>query len=116
MRKLTKVLRYLRKYWVIAALSPLFMILEVSMDLLLPDLMSRIVDEGVLPGDMEVIFSVGLRMLIVAFIGCFGDFRDDRIAALFMRSAQGRVFPRHEYELSADRRLYHRFSCDPPYQ
>ena len=42
------------------------------MDLLLPDLMSRIVDEGVLPGDMEVIFSVGLRMLIVAFIGCFG--------------------------------------------
>ena len=48
------------------------MILEVSMDLLLPDLMSRIVDEGVLPGDMEVIFSVGLRMLIVAFIGCFG--------------------------------------------
>ena len=72
MRKLTKVLRYLRKYWIIAALSPLFMILEVSMDLLLPDLMSRIVDEGVLPGDMEVIFSVGLRMLIVAFIGCFG--------------------------------------------
>ena len=69
---MTKVLRYLRKYWVIAALSPLFMILEVSMDLLLPDLMSRIVDEGVLPGDMEVIFSVGLRMLIVAFIGCFG--------------------------------------------
>lgn len=67
-----KVLRYLRKYWIIAALSPLFMILEVSMDLLLPDLMSRIVDEGVLPGDMEVIFSVGLRMLIVAFIGCFG--------------------------------------------
>ncbi len=69
---MTKVLRYLRKYWIIAALSPLFMILEVSMDLLLPDLMSRIVDEGVLPGDMEVIFSVGLRMLIVAFIGCFG--------------------------------------------
>lgn len=69
---MTKVLRYLRKYWIIAALSPLFMILEVSMDLLLPYLMSRIVDEGVLPGDMEVIFSVGLRMLIVAFIGCFG--------------------------------------------
>ncbi len=42
------------------------------MDLLLPDLMSRIVDDGVLPGDMEVIFSVGLRMLIVAVIGCFG--------------------------------------------
>ena len=72
MKKLTKVLKYLKRYWLIAALSPLFMILEVSMDLLLPDLMSRIVDDGVLPGDMEVIFSVGLRMLIVAVIGCFG--------------------------------------------
>lgn len=69
---MTKVLKYLKRYWLIAALSPLFMILEVSMDLLLPDLMSRIVDDGVLPGDMEVIFSVGLRMLIVAVIGCFG--------------------------------------------
>lgn len=72
MRKLTKVLAYLKRYWLIAVLSPLFMILEVSMDLMLPDLMSRIVDDGVLPGDMEVIFSVGLRMLIVAVIGCFG--------------------------------------------
>lgn len=69
---MTKVLKYLKRYWIIAALSPLFMILEVSMDLLLPDLMSRIVDEGVLPGNMEVIFSVGLRMLIVAVIGCLG--------------------------------------------
>lgn len=69
---MTKVLKYLKRYWIIAALSPLFMILEVSMDLLLPDLMSRIVDEGVLPGNMEVIFSIGLRMLIVAVIGCLG--------------------------------------------
>ncbi len=72
MKTLTKVLKYLKKYWIIAALSPVFMILEVSMDLLLPDLMSRIVDEGVLPGDMNVIFEVGMRMLIVAIVGCFG--------------------------------------------
>lgn len=67
-----KVLGYLKKYWFIAALSPLFMILEVSMDLLQPSLMSRIVDEGVLGQNMDIIFSVGVQMLITVFIGCFG--------------------------------------------
>ena len=67
-----KVLSYLKKYWFIALLSPLFMILEVSMDLVQPELMSRIVDEGVLSQNLDVIFSVGLKMLITLFIGCFG--------------------------------------------
>lgn len=48
------------------------MILEVSMDLLQPSLMSRIVDEGVLLGNLDVVFDVGLKMLITLFIGCFG--------------------------------------------
>ncbi len=67
-----KVLSYLKKYWYIAALSPLFMILEVSMDLLQPDLMSRIVDDGVLAGNMELIIEVGIRMVIFTLIGCIG--------------------------------------------
>ncbi len=67
-----KVLSYLKRYWYIAALSPLFMILEVSMDLLQPELMSRIVDEGVLAENMEVILNVGIQMVIFTVIGCIG--------------------------------------------
>lgn len=67
-----KVLKYLKKYWYIAALSPLFMILEVSMDLIQPDLMSRIVDDGVLAENMEVILNVGIQMIIFTVIGCIG--------------------------------------------
>lgn len=67
-----KVLAYLKKYWYIAALSPLFMILEVSMDLLQPDLMSRIVDEGVLGENMDIILNVGIQMIIFTVIGCIG--------------------------------------------
>ena len=37
---MTKVLRYLKKYWFFALLTPLFMVLEVSMDLVQPSLMS----------------------------------------------------------------------------
>ena len=67
-----KVLSYLKKYWYIAALSPLFMILEVSMDLIQPDLMAKIVDDGVLKGDMDIIVRFGIQMLIFTLIGCLG--------------------------------------------
>ncbi len=48
------------------------MILEVSMDLIQPDLMARIVDNGVLAENMEVILNVGIQMIIFTVIGCIG--------------------------------------------
>lgn len=69
---MSKVLKYLKKYWYFAVLSPLFMILEVSMDLLQPSLMSRIVDNGVLDKNIELIVELGIQMLIFTVIGCVG--------------------------------------------
>lgn len=69
---MTKVLKYLKKYWYFAVLSPLFMILEVSMDLVQPSLMSRIVDDGIVSGDIQLIINLGVQMLIFTFIGCLG--------------------------------------------
>lgn len=72
-----KVLRYLKPYWVFALLCPLAMILEVSMDLLQPTLMSDIVDNGIL-GDaaadenLRHVLITGLKMLMFSLIGCFG--------------------------------------------
>ncbi|MED9917789.1 MAG: ABC transporter ATP-binding protein, partial [[Eubacterium] siraeum] len=62
-----KVLRYLKPYWLFALLCPLAMILEVSMDLLQPTLMSDIVDNGIL-GDaaadenLRYVLITGLKM------------------------------------------------------
>ena len=67
-----KVLKYLKKYWYFALLSPLFMILEVSMDLVQPSLMSKIVDEGIISGDISLIVELGVQMLIFTIIGCCG--------------------------------------------
>ncbi len=67
-----KVLGYLKKYWYFALLTPLYMILEVSMDLVQPSLMSRIVDEGIVAGDMELIINLGVQMLIFTILGCCG--------------------------------------------
>lgn len=72
-----KVLRYLKPYWLFALLCPLAMILEVSMDLLQPTLMSDIVDNGIL-GDaaadenLGYVLITGLKMLVFSLIGCFG--------------------------------------------
>lgn len=81
-----KVLSYLKKYWYFAVLSPLFMILEVSMDLLQPSLMSEIVDDGVLGQNMDIIFSVGLRMIITVLIGCIGGILSGVFANLASQS------------------------------
>lgn len=69
--------KYLRKYWVFAILAPLFMLGEVSMDLLQPRLMRTIVDEGVLGlsnggvGDLQLVVSTGIRMIGLVIFGGF---------------------------------------------
>lgn len=71
------MLKYLRKYWLSFILAPLFMLGEVSMDLLQPRLMATIVDEGVLGlsnggvGDMQLVIHTGLRMIGLVLFGCF---------------------------------------------
>lgn len=68
-----KVLKYMKPYWWIALLAPLAMVGEVLVDLWQPKLMSTIVDEGVLQGNMEVILRTGITMLVmVIFGGLFG--------------------------------------------
>ena len=62
---------YIKKYWYWCILAPLFMLGEISMDLLQPDLMADIVDKGVLEGNMSVIVNVGLRMTALVLFGGF---------------------------------------------
>lgn len=70
------MLKYLKKYWFFAILAPLFMLGEVSMDLLQPRLMSTIIDDGVLGlnnnnvGDLSLVISTGLKMIGTVLAGC----------------------------------------------
>ena len=64
-----KLLKYLKKYWFFAIMTPLTMVLEVWVDLKQPDLLSRIVDDGVQKGNIDLIKSTGLLMLGLVFLG-----------------------------------------------
>ena len=61
--------KYVRQYLFFAVLGGLFMVGEVTMDLLQPEIMSRIVDEGVLAGNMALIWRLGLQMIVLVLIG-----------------------------------------------
>jgi len=64
-----KLVKYLKPYWFFAIMTPLTMIGEVFIDLMLPTLMSKIVDEGVLGHNFELIVRTGLMMLLLAVCG-----------------------------------------------
>ncbi len=66
-----KLLKFLKPYWKIAIMSPIFMMAEVIADLYQPKLMADIVDKGVLEGNLNLIFRVGLIMLFIAILGAF---------------------------------------------
>lgn len=63
---------YLRPYKKSVILAPLFMILEVIMDLLQPKLLAHIVDEGIIKGNLDLIVHTGALMLGIAIIGLIG--------------------------------------------
>lgn len=65
-------MKYLKPYWKITILAPLFMALEVSMDLLQPKLMAEIVNQGVFNNDLVFILKTGGLMLLVALFGLIG--------------------------------------------
>lgn len=67
-----KLFKYLKPYWVFAVAAPLFMLIEVSMDLFQPLFMQRIIDVGIVNGDLPYVFSTLLLMLGVAIVGYIG--------------------------------------------
>lgn len=63
-----KLLQSLREYRKNTVLAPVFVIVEVVMEILIPYIMARLIDNGIEPGNMSVILRVGVLLLVVAFI------------------------------------------------
>ena len=81
-----KLAKYLKPYWYLAILAPLFMIGEVAMDLMQPKLMSEIVDVGLLGGtgpDVPFILKTGAIMLVLVVLGGIFGLGHKRSTALW---------------------------------
>ena len=61
--------KYIRPYLHFAIIAGLFMVGEITLDLVQPTLMATIVDDGVLAGNLDLILKYGGIMIILVVIG-----------------------------------------------
>ncbi len=77
-------------------LTPVFMILEVVMEMIIPYLMASIIDKGVTPGDINHIKTTGGLMVVTAvfglFFGLMGAHFGSRASAGLARNLRNRMF------------------------
>jgi ATP-binding cassette subfamily B protein len=72
MKTIRKLAKFLKPYWRWAVLAPLFMAIEVAMDLMQPRMVERIIDVGIAQRNMTVVTQTGLLMMGLALIGAVG--------------------------------------------
>ncbi|EOO77856.1 ABC transporter ATP-binding protein [Bacillus cereus] len=72
MKSFRKLLQYLKPYMFFAIIGPLFMVLEVAMDLIQPTIMQHIIDVGIANRDLNYVIKMGLLMIGAAAIGLVG--------------------------------------------
>ncbi len=78
---LKTLLKQVKEYKAASIATPLFMLLEVLMETLIPFLMASIIDDGVNAGDMAHIYKVGALMIGTAVIGLMGGLLGGRFGA-----------------------------------
>ena len=75
------ILHEVKEYKKASIATPLFMILEVLMEMMIPFLMASIIDDGVNAGDIGHIYKVGGVMVIAASIGLLAGMAGGRYGA-----------------------------------
>ncbi|MBQ8982430.1 MAG: ABC transporter ATP-binding protein [Lachnospiraceae bacterium] len=81
---LKTLLGEVKEYWKATILSPVFMILEVIVETVIPLLMASLVNNGieVEGGNLPHIYKIGIIMVVVAVIGLFAGVLGGKYAAL----------------------------------
>ncbi|MDD4808957.1 MAG: ABC transporter ATP-binding protein [Bacilli bacterium] len=81
MKNFVKLFRFLKPYKKWALLAPLLITLEVIMELMLPNIMSNIVNIGIAKGDFNYILLSSFLMVIITLVGILGGIGSTYYAA-----------------------------------
>jgi len=71
----------IKEYKSASIMTPICMVVEVAMEMIIPLLMASIIDDGVGKGDMNHIYKIGGIMLVIAAIGLFAGLLGARLAS-----------------------------------
>lgn len=92
------LLKEVKEFKNVSLITPVFMILEVIMEMIIPFLMASIIDDGVNAGDMGHIVQIGMIMIGIAVLGLLVGLAGGRTAAKastgFARNLRETMFQR----------------------
>jgi len=98
---MTRILRFLKPYTFVVFLGVIILFGQAMADLNLPNLMSDIVNKGMIQGDLPMIYSTGEKMLAMAFASTacsiIASFFAARLALGFGRDVRNAVFNKVEH-------------------
>ncbi|MGG1593274.1 ABC transporter ATP-binding protein [Terribacillus saccharophilus] len=63
------VFSYIKPYWLIIVTSLIFIMMELSVELVQPFLLQKLIDDGIAAGNNELVIELGLGMVAIAIIG-----------------------------------------------
>ena len=88
--------KQIKEFKLASILTPLCMIGEVIAEMIIPLLVAKIVDEGVMVGDIHTVVSTGLLMALISliglFFGCMGARLGAHASAGFARNLRGAMY------------------------
>ena len=76
------LVKSIREYKKPAILTPIFMVLEVAMEITIPFLVAKLIDEGVNANDTKSILIIGAELLIAALLSLFFGVQSGKNAAI----------------------------------
>ncbi len=63
-----KLMRSLREYKLMAFITPVFVVIEVALEILIPYIMASLIDDGIEAGSMPTTIKLGMVLLLCAFV------------------------------------------------
>ncbi|WP_340082022.1 ABC transporter ATP-binding protein [Terribacillus sp. FSL K6-0262] len=88
---------YLKPYWLIIITSLIFILMELSVELVQPFLLQKLIDDGIAAGDDGLVIELGLGMAAIAIIG-FGAGIINIFFADHLGQSVGKELRDHMYE------------------
>ncbi len=77
-----KILKSVREYKLVSILTIIFISLEVILDVLIPILMTKIIDYGINRQDLNMIITIGGILILISFLSLIFGYLSSRYAAI----------------------------------
>ena len=78
---LKTLLKQVKQYKTASLLTPVFIMLEVMLDVLIPYVTAKLIDNGISAGHMPSVYKYGLIMLVMAFLSMMAAIMAGRYAS-----------------------------------